>query len=182
MIPKKKRWPIFLALAFVAVFFLAGCQVQKEKGEDVSQEAQPYEGYPAPDFQLKDLSGETVRLSDLRGKAVLINFWSMSCSTCLSEMPDFEEFYRSKPENVEVLMINLDRDPDKVRTYIQNKRYTFRVLCDQKGETVRSYLIRGVPTTILVDEEGVIRSRIEGPVTREMLDSMVSTCGPDSPT
>ncbi|SHM64534.1 Peroxiredoxin [Caldanaerovirga acetigignens] len=178
---KKKKALLFLVLAFLTVFSLAGCQTLKNENTDTK--TKPYEGYPAPDFELKDLSGKTVHLSDFRGKMVVLNFWSLNCSFCLAEMPDFEEFYRSKSENVEVLLINLDRNAEKVRTYIQNRGFTFNVLLDEKAETVRSYLIRGVPTTFLVDEDGVIMSRIEGQVSREVLDSMVqSACGTDTPT
>ncbi|MCF6097730.1 TlpA family protein disulfide reductase [Thermovorax subterraneus] len=180
---KKKKALLFLVLAFLTVFSLAGCQTLKDENADTKTKTKPYEGYPAPDFELKDLSDKTVHLSDFRGKTVVLNFWSLNCSFCLAEMPDFEEFYRSKPENVEVLLINLDRNADKVRTYIQNRGYTFNVLLDEKAETVRSYLIRGVPTTFLVGEDGVIKSRVEGQVTREVLDSMVqSACGTDNPT
>ncbi|MDN5332471.1 MAG: hypothetical protein PWP45_1696 [Tepidanaerobacteraceae bacterium] len=180
---KKKALLLLLALALLTFFSLAGCQKPEDENANPKTETKPYEGYPAPDFELKDLSGKTVRLSDLKGKTVVLNFWSLNCSFCLAEMPDFEEFYRSRPENVEIVLVNLDRNADKVRTYIENKGYTFTVLLDEKAQTVRSYLIRGVPTTIFVGEDGVIKSRIEGQVTREVLDSLVqSACGTENPT
>ncbi|TYP56146.1 AhpC/TSA family protein [Thermosediminibacter litoriperuensis] len=97
-------------------------------------------------------------------------------------MPDFEEFNTSKPDNVAVLMINLDRDAGRVETYIKNKGYTFTVLKDEKAQTVRSYLIRGVPTTVVVGGDGVIRARVEGQVTKQILDSLVCEPGSIRPT
>jgi thiol-disulfide isomerase/thioredoxin len=142
--------------------------------ENVSEE-KPFEGYRAPDFELEDLSGNKVKLSSLCGKTVVVNFWSLDCPYCLAEMPEFEAFYSSKPEEVEVLMVNLDRDQRKLATYIKNKGYTFTVLKDEKARTLRDYLIRGVPTTIVIGNDGIVKARVEGPVTKKDLESLTES-------
>jgi thiol-disulfide isomerase/thioredoxin len=138
-------------------------------------EVKPFEGYKAPDFELEDLSGNKVKLSGLCGKTVVINFWSLDCPYCLAEMPEFDSFNSSKPTDVEVLMVNLDRDQKKLSTYIKNKGYKFTVLKDEKAKTLRFYLIRGVPTTIVVGKDGIVAARVEGPVTKQILGELVKT-------
>ncbi|MCG0275138.1 MAG: redoxin domain-containing protein [Thermosediminibacteraceae bacterium] len=182
LMPVVRRFlPLFQKAAGV-ILILMGIMLFFVENTNPKPETKPYEGYPAPDFELKDLSGKRVRLSDFRGKTVVLNFWSLNCSYCLAEMPDFEEFYRSKPDSVEVLMVNLDRNAVKVETYIKNKGYTFPVLMDESSETIRSYLIRGVPITLVVGEDGIIRARVEGQVNKEILDSLVgSACDSQTP-
>ncbi|ADL07400.1 TlpA family protein disulfide reductase [Thermosediminibacter oceani] len=170
---KSKTFGLLTVIVFITLY-LAGCGKTKVETANPEPEIKPYEGFLAPDFELPDLSGRKVRLSNFRGKTVVLNFWSLNCSYCLAEMPDFEEFNATKPENVAILMINLDRDAGRVATYIKNKGYTFTVLKDDSAQTVRSYLIRGVPTTVVAGGDGVIKARIEGQVTKQILDSLVN--------
>ena len=65
-------------------------------------------GSKAPDFELKTLSGENVKLSDYRGKKVMLNFWATWCAPCKEEMPDMEEFYKQNGEEIEILAVNID--------------------------------------------------------------------------
>lgn len=196
---KKPRLPgsliFFLIFALAVSAALAGCGDPDKKavpevgpprgtpesaagdgpGGEGAAEEKPFEGYRAPDFELEDLSGNKVKLSSLCGKTVVVNFWSLDCPYCLAEMPEFQAFYSSKPEEVEVLMVNLDRDQRKLTTYIKNKGYTFTVLKDEKARTLRDYLIRGVPTTIIVGNDGIVRARVEGPVTKKDLESLIES-------
>lgn len=146
-----------------------------EAVSETTPEIKPFKGYKAPDFELEDLSGNKVKLSGLCGKTVVINFWSLDCPYCLAEMPEFDSFNSSKPTDVEVLMVNLDRDQKKLSTYIKNKGYKFTVLKDEKAKTLRSYLIRGVPTTIVVGKDGIVTARVEGPITKQILGDLVKT-------
>lgn len=175
------RHKVFSVLAFfIAVFItfsviLSGCGKTKTAGEsNAESKIAPRQGYLAPDFELEDLAGERVALSGFRGKTVVINFWSMGCRYCLEEMPDFDAFNRSKPEDVIVLMINLDKDRSRLAVYIENQGYSFKVLKDEVGETARSYLIRGIPATFVIGRDGVVRHRVEGLITQEVLNSLIA--------
>lgn len=186
---------LFLLLLLAFSVFLSGCSLGSKDSKPETTEGKsdsalknnedkilPQPGYMAPDFELEDLEGNMVKLSDLRNKTVVVNFWSMGCKFCLQEMPDFDEFNKSKPEDVEVLMINLDTDARKVPTYIQNQGYSFTVLKDEEVTTLKPYLIRGVPTTIIVGKGGKITFRMEGILTKEHLETLIQEKPSDKPS
>lgn len=175
---------VVLGMLMISALILAGCNAKpdttdvnssKSVEQDISNtnEALPFKGYVAPDFILEELSGNQIRLSDLYGKTVVVNFWSLDCPDCLNEMPEFDEFNKSKASDVELLMVNMDSDKSKVEEYIQNGGYGFRVLWDKKSEAAKSYLIRSTPTTIVIGKDGIVATRFEGALNREILDTLV---------
>ena len=111
---------------------------------------------PAPDFKLKDGSGQVVKLSDYKGKVVLLNFWATWCGPCTLEIPWFEQFqqqYRSK--GFEVLGVSMDEDGwDVVKPYITEHKINYRVLLgnDSVGELYGG--VDSLPTTFIIDREG----------------------------
>ncbi len=153
-----------------ASIFLSGCGKTQT---DIKVGVNPYEGSLAPDFELESLAGDNIKLSDLLGKTVVINFWSLGCGYCLQEMPDFQALDDSKPEDVVILMINLDRDLNRINAYIKDQGFTFCVLKDETGDVARSYLIRGIPTTFVVNNDGIVIHRIEGAVNLERLNNII---------
>ncbi|MFY9474055.1 MAG: TlpA disulfide reductase family protein [Tepidanaerobacteraceae bacterium] len=182
MIFRYKALPalIYLAVLLIFALLLSACgtaesQAESNNGSENESEIKigPLPGYLAPDFELEDLTGQKVRLSSLRGEILVINFWSTSCRYCLQILPDFDEFNRSKAEDVVVLMVNLDVNNDRLPLYIENQGFTFTVLKDERGEAARSYLIYGMPTTIFVDKDGIVSMRLEGPLNKSHLDSIV---------
>jgi len=115
--------------------------------------------FQAPDFALPTLSGETVRLTDLRGKVVLLNFWATWCVPCRKEMPTIEALYqRYKDRGLEVLGMNLDKgsSPD-VEAFVKEVGVTFHIVLDPAWATMRAYKVRGLPTTFLIDRAGDVR-------------------------
>jgi peroxiredoxin len=132
---------------------------------------------PAPDFQLVSLSGETVRLSDLRGIPVLVNFWATWCGPCLLEMPAIQSRYDRHQSEFAVLAVNYDEPIEQVRPYVDQLGLTFDVLLDPAGEVQRLYRVRGYPTTYLVDAEGVIRIQHIGLMSEEQLDRYLAHMG-----
>ena len=126
----------------------------------------------APDFILKTLTGDTLRLSDLRGHPVFLNFWASWCKTCRPEMGDIIAAYNAhRPAGLEVLAINLtdqERMRD-VRAFVQDLELPFPVLLDQKGKVRRLYALRGVPTSVFVDARGIVRLVNIGPISPETI-------------
>ncbi|MBK6911203.1 MAG: redoxin domain-containing protein [bacterium] len=118
---------------------------------------------PAPDFTLEKLSGGTVKLSELRGKVVVIDFWATWCGPCKMTMPLIEQYYKNRPDGVEVYGINVwERNgTDKVASFIQNAGYTFPILFG-KDETAGEYAVRGIPTMFVIDKDGKIAHRHVG--------------------
>lgn len=121
-------------------------------------------GQAAPDFALKTLEGTVVRLSELRNKVVLINFWATWCAPCRLEMPAMQQIhaeYQSK--GFEVLAINIESDADKeVRDFVKELRLTFPILLDPEMQDTQAYQAMGLPISFLVDRHGVIRSKTVG--------------------
>ncbi|HHY42470.1 MAG TPA: TlpA family protein disulfide reductase [Thermoanaerobacterales bacterium] len=170
---------VLLFILLTLALFSSGCSTESKtenssENSQMESESQIQIAPLAPDFELEDLSGKKIRLSSLRGKIVVLNFWSLGCKYCLQEMPDFEEFNRSKPDDVAVLMVNLDRAESKLSDYINNQQFSFTVLKDEAAETARTYMLRGVPTTFIVDKDGTIKARVDGALTKEQLESLVA--------
>ena len=123
---------------------------------------QPEEGHLAPDFALKTLEGKTIRLSELRGKkVVLINFWATWCPPCRLEMPTMQKIYSDyKGKGFEVLAINIEPDArEEIQDFIKELRLTFPVLLDSDMKVTRRYRLIGLPVSTLIDRQGIIRSK-----------------------
>ncbi|WP_040285065.1 peroxiredoxin family protein [Sporosarcina koreensis] len=123
----------------------------------------------APDFTLETLSGESVKLSDYRGKKVFLNFWASWCGPCRTEMPAMQEFYTSQPGNadVEILAVNMTKNEQtsgSVKEFVKTHGLTFPVLLDTEGTVERTYKVVGFPTTYLIAEDGRIAGSLKGAV------------------
>ena len=121
-------------------------------------------GEPAPDFQLRDLEGSLVTLSDLRGKVVLLNFWATWCGPCRVEMPAMEQLYRRFPrKDFEILAVSTDAEGVTItRPFQQKNRLTFPILHDADYRVGLTYGARSLPMTFMVDRQGVVRHQIFG--------------------
>ena len=118
----------------------------------------------APDFSLKDLNGNNVQMRQLKGKVVLLNFWTTWCGPCKEEMPGFEVLYQQfKERNFVLLAVSVDYEGLKpVREFIDKHHYTFPVLLDPKGQTLDPFGVKGVPTTFLIDKTGRMIGKATG--------------------
>jgi peroxiredoxin len=137
----------------------------------------PIVGSKAPDFSLQTLEGDTLSLSDFEGKAVLINFWATWCEPCKIEMPFFQERYERYSPHFDVLAVNYAEPEDTVKRFIEAEGLTFTVLLDQNAQVVRLYQVRGYPTSVLVDSEGIIQVYHIGIVTQRQLDGYLAMVG-----
>lgn len=111
----------------------------------------------AADFSLKDLQGKVFRLSNHRGKPVLIFFGTTWCPSCRSELPFYKEIYETYAKRgLEVTYINIMESREKVARFAKTYSLPFKVLLDENGEIAGSYAIIGVPTLVLIDKDGKI--------------------------
>ncbi len=119
------------------------------------------ENLPAPDFTLSTPSGASLSLSELRGKVVLLNFWATWCVPCRKEMPAIEALYqRYKDRGLEVVAISLDKiDAAPVEAFAKEVGVTYRVVLDPSWATARTYGVRGLPATFLLDRTGNVVMR-----------------------
>lgn len=122
-------------------------------------------GRPAPEFALTDQAGNTHRLSDYRGKVVLLNFWATWCVPCRTEMPSMERAYRAlKDRGFAVVAVSLDTGPrSTVEAFVKELGLTFPVLLDPRGTSVQAYRLPGVPASFLIDRRGRLAARELGP-------------------
>jgi peroxiredoxin len=118
-----------------------------------------------PEVTVPTLAGAPVAMKDLRGKLVLVNFWATWCVPCQWEMPLMDTLYRTyKDRGFVILAISLDQgDPERVRTFVKDKKLTFPVALDPQHEVARTFGITGLPASWLVGPDGFIKGVTYGP-------------------
>jgi len=128
----------------------------------------PLLGSPAPEIALKDLQGQEVRLSDLHGKVVLLNFWATWCKPCKEEMPAMQVSYEKlRDQGFVVLAVNELEDVEKVAEHIRTHGHTFLVVMDHDNRVANQYGVLGLPSSFLIDRQGIVREHIFGNLLTE---------------
>ncbi len=147
---KNNQIPLFnriLILFALCLVDLAACNRRSETGLNPSDFA--------PDFELQNLSGQRVKLSELRGKVVFLNFWATWCGPCEAEMPGLQSVYeRLKGQGFEILAVAVDDQENKVREFVKSYGLTFPVIFDAAGEVRKLYRVSGFPESFVIDRQG----------------------------
>jgi peroxiredoxin len=113
---------------------------------------------PAPDFTLKSAAGENIKLSELRGQVVLINFWASWCGPCRQEMPLLDQMYQKySPLGFTLLGVNVEQDTKDAQRMLKDTPVTFPILFDAQNEVSKLYDVTAMPSTVLVDRDGRVR-------------------------
>ena len=163
MIKGKKTGVLLICLV---VFALAGCEDRrKASGGNVTDSSdseqtayqEVLEGDSAPDFTVETADGGTFVLSEHSGKVVLLNFWATWCGPCVREMPAFEKLHSDYGEDVAILAVNCMEDKDTVNQFIFDNGYTFPIAYDLEGTTSMKYPSDGIPYTLVIDRDGIVR-------------------------
>lgn len=129
----------------------------------------------APDFSLKDINGNTVTLSKLRGKKVILNFWATTCPYCKIEMPELNKFYQNHKKDVVLLAIDIGEDKSAVEKYLEGKGYSFNVLLDSDAKIAINYKVQFIPMSFFIDKKGIIRSISNGAMTYDEIEEYYQT-------
>jgi len=128
----------------------------------------PVVGSPAPEIALKDLRGQEVRLSDLHGKIVLLNFWATWCKPCKEEMPAMQASYdKLRDQGFVVLAVNELEDAARVAEHIRTHGHTFLVVMDHDNRVANRYGVVGLPASFLIDRQGIVREHVFGSLLTE---------------
>jgi peroxiredoxin len=171
------RWIVGIGL--VAVIGIAWIGWSRSRTLELPVREAPQPGYRAPDFSLPALGEETLTLSQLRGQAVVLNFWATWCPPCRAEMPAFQRLYaRYADRGLTVIAINaaFSDTPEAVADFRQHYGLTFPILLDASGEVNRSYRITALPTTFFIDPQGMIREVVVGgPMSEAAIEARVRT-------
>ncbi|PWW25769.1 peroxiredoxin [Cytobacillus oceanisediminis] len=163
----KKMIAAAVLFVLVTTVLVQAVEKDEEKTEPVNQTGLGI-GLKAPDFELENLQGETVKLSDYEGKKVMLNFWATWCPPCKAEMPDIQKFYTEKGDEVAILAVNIDPQYD-VAGFAKEMRINFPILLDEEEKAVKAYQILTIPTTFFIDEKGIIRNKYLSAVPLEIM-------------
>ena len=118
---------------------------------------------PAPEFEVQDRAGQVHRLSDFRGKVVLINFWATWCPPCLEEMPSMESLRKQMDETrLQIMALSVDGSWEPVDTFLQQNAFGFGIYSDFEQKVAELYGTHMVPETYIVDKQGVILCKVTG--------------------
>ena len=153
----------------LSVILMTSCTTSKDDSAMIGQ--------PAPSFTLSDLAGNEFGLEQARGNVVLIDFWATWCPPCLRALPHIQAIHaKFDGKGLIVLGIN-NEDPAKVAQFATDKGLTFRTLSDPSGGVFDAYDVEGIPTTVLIDAEGVVRRVYVGYTAEEELLSALAELG-----
>ena len=118
---------------------------------------------PAPDFTLKSRSGKNIRLSDLRGQVVMLNFWASWCGPCRQEMPILEQLHKRYGKlGFTVVGVNVEQDSSKAVAYLRDIKVSFPILYDNTSKVSKLFNVNAMPTTVMIDRNGKMRFLHEG--------------------
>jgi peroxiredoxin len=158
---------VILPLMLISVLLIAGCSDESEpdiSGLSWITDCEEYtgEGFkagdPALDFQFQTPEGQLTSLSDFKGKVVLINFWAHWCQPCVYEMPFMQQVYDEWHERgLVVLAIHVGESAEEAASFVEEYSLSFPVLMDVEGIAAIQYGATSIPTTLLIDEEGLIQ-------------------------
>ncbi|KAB7671112.1 redoxin domain-containing protein [Bacillus sp. B1-b2] len=161
---KKYSFLIFILLLFVQTSLVESANNQT--GIEI--------GEYAPNFQLKNLEGKIVNLTDYKGKNIMLNFWTTWCPPCKKEMLDIQQISKEKENSWVVLAVNIDGGNEAgVREFVQSRKLTFPILLDERDTVSNQYHILSIPTTFFIDKNGKIINKAYTMLTLEEMREIV---------
>lgn len=144
--------------ASLVLFLMTGTQVR------AYESLTPLSDKPAaPDFLLRDMDEGIHKLSDYKGKPVIVNFWATWCPPCRAELPSMNRAWKKvKDEGIQMIAINVGEDEDTIFAFSGDYPIDFTILLDETGEEINNWPIKGLPTTFVIDPQGRIAYKAVG--------------------
>lgn len=134
----------------------------------------PQQGQPAPNFQLETLDGDSLELSDLQGKTVLINFWATWCKPCRTEMPDIQKIYEQyRDEGFEVVAVNIAENPVSVKGFARQLELDFPIVLDRDRKVTKQYNIGPLPASLFIAKDGKVVRKQTGQMSEKQIEGYV---------
>jgi thiol-disulfide isomerase/thioredoxin len=122
-------------------------------------------GKPAPEIALKNLDGKDLKLSDFKGKVVVVDNWATWCPPCRESLPHLQKVSADKTlsdKGLVVWAVDIKEDKDTVSKFLKENKYSFNVLMDEKGDMLKNYFISGIPTTMIIGRDGTVKDAFVG--------------------
>ncbi len=168
---------IILAVLVGTIIFVLVTNLQKDNTVYRAGDA-------APDFQLNQINNnnelETLRLSDYKGKGVMLNFWGTWCKPCEAEMPYMQELYpKYKDKGIEIIAVSLDNTQLVVDQFVNQYDLTFPIPHDKKREISALYKVGPIPSTFFINPDGEIEEVVNGALTLERLEGYLDAITPN---
>ncbi|MGE7932062.1 peroxiredoxin family protein [Viridibacillus arvi] len=167
--------------AFIVIFMIIFMIKTNFVDKDESAESGLKINDVAPDFQLKNLAGEQVKLSDYRGQKVLLNFWASWCPPCKEEIPYMQKYFEEYGEKSDmvILAVNMTRvekgSKEKIGQFVEKYKITFPVLLDDEdGKVMKLYDVRLFPTTYIINSEGVITQTVRMSLDDKKIEEIIN--------
>ena len=161
-------------LSLALIFFLLFIMYNAIYGEKKVSTHSPLVGKTAPDFSLKTFDGKNISLSDLEGKAVLLNFWASWCNPCKQEADSLERAYNSlSGKQIEFLAVNVLDEYDSAKKFLSLHGGSFPHLYDENRNIHLDYGVEGVPETVFISPGGIITSKYKGPLTDSLISEFI---------
>ncbi|MBD0380636.1 thiol-disulfide oxidoreductase ResA [Paenibacillus sedimenti] len=168
----RKKW---VQIAIFAVVLVIGVFTIITNLSAADSKKYPQVGDKAPDFSLIGLDGKTHKLSEYKGKPVLMNFWGTFCPPCKEEMPDLQRQYdKWSPQGVVFLEVNVDKNKVTVQAFMDQYNLNMPVLLDAKEEVRKKYGVMDYPTTFFISPDGKVEVKKIGQMTESYIDQTLT--------
>ena len=172
-----------ILILILSILLITGCSaidnndvIEDENKEEVQNEQSQESKEPvmAPDFQLMSMDDSLIKLSDMKDKNVLLNFWYTGCSFCVIEMPDLQKLQDTYKDDLLLLAINVGENKEEIQEFMDENKLSFTVLLDEDMNVANTYGIRSYPTTIAVNKKGEVIGGYIGMLTYEQMEQLYS--------
>ncbi len=178
----KKYLKIMIYLAiFIAVIILATVGYKyltsKYLPKEIKVENEQKNLNNAKDFQVLNIEGEKVSLSNYFGRPIVVNFWATWCNPCKQELPEFQEAYKKYNKDVEFLMVNLTdgyNDTVKnVKEFVNKNNYSFPLYFDTQNSAGNAYNVYSIPQTLFINKDGKVLKSYKGMISKQNLERYI---------
>ncbi|HKM00555.1 MAG: TlpA family protein disulfide reductase [Tissierellia bacterium] len=172
-----------ILILILSILLITGCSaidnndvIEDENKEEVQNEQSQESKEPvmAPGFELMSMDDSLIKLSDMKDKNVLLNFWYTGCSFCVIEMPDLQKLQDTYKDDLLLLAINVGENKEEIQEFMDENKLSFTVLLDEDMNVANTYGIRSYPTTIAVNKKGEVIGGYIGMLTYEQMEQLYS--------